>query len=96
MSPISKKNLGYFFSFSISQPKSQFRDVDQSQRFLGAFVLKAGNQGPCGIQSGDDVNTGLDGSAADEEAVTALVTALGRGIDNKVDLMAQDKVDDRR
>ena len=70
-------------------------DIDQGQ-FLDIGVLQAGHECPGGIHSGQDINARLDGCPADEESVSGVLYALGRGIDDKVDLVAEDQVEEVR
>ena len=72
----------------------QLRDIHQRQSAAGIF--QAGHQGVCGIQRSDAVNAGLNGGATDQEAVPGLIPALGGGVDDQIDLVAQDQVHDRR
>ena len=59
-------------------------------------MLHAGHESIGGVHCGDAVDTGLDSGTADQEAVSGLVAALGRGIDDKVDLVSQDQVHNSR
>ena len=53
-------------------------------------MLHAGHESIGGVHCSDAVDTGLDSGTADQETVSGLVAALGRGIDDKVDLVSQD------
>ena len=59
-------------------------------------MLHAGHESIGGVHCGDAVNTGLDSGTTDQEAVSGLVAALSRGIDDKVDLVSQDQVHNGR
>ena len=76
--------------------KLNFCDVDQCEPLFGTLVLKAGNECSCCIKGCYNIYAGLDSCAADKESVTTLITSLSRSIDYKIDLVTQDKVDDRR
>ena len=74
------------FEYKGSRDRSDLCDVDHVQAFFA--VLKAGDQSSCGIEGGQNVDTGLDGVPADHETVMAADSPLVRGVDDQIDLMA--------
>ena len=62
-------------------------NVNQGQ-LLGP-VFQAGYQRIGRIQGGQDIDACLDGIAADDETVMAALCALGRNVDDQVNLMSQ-------
>ena len=65
-----------------------------NQRQLLGPVLQTGCQRVGRIQGGQDIDACLDGIAADDETVMAALRALGRNIDNQINLVAQHQVQD--
>lgn len=63
-------------------------NVYQIQLAILAGMLEASCKGVCGVHGGNTVNAGFDGISTDKESVSCLITALSRGINNKVYLMS--------
>lgn len=66
-------------------------DIDQGQ-LLHICIFQTGYECGCGIQRGQYVDTCLDRVPADDESVFGVLNTLGRSIDDKVDLVAEDQV----
>mgnify|MGYP006923481927 FL=1 len=66
----------------------QLCNIHQRQFLTIVHMLHAGHESIGGVHCSDAVDTGLDSGTADQETVSGLVAALGRGIDDKVDLMS--------
>jgi hypothetical protein len=70
-------------------PGLNLSDIDHTQGPLVDCGFEGAGKGVGGINSGNAVDTGLDCGSANLKAVTGLIAmALGRDIDDKVDLMS--------
>ena len=82
--------------FNLRKRQLNLCDINKLKTFFSAFVLKTCNKCSCGIKRCDNIYTRLDRGSSYKESVTALISSLCRCIDNKVDLVSEDKVDNRR
>ena len=80
-------------SFTISL--SDRRDIDQRQ-LLDIRVLQTGDERLRRVDGCQHIDACLDGVPTDHESVMAVLDALGRRVDNQIDLMSQDQIQNIR